>query len=553
MQKPIFFLILSLFTIICKAENISLQDAMAKAAALRDNQSKVTKAMARVLGNTDDQQSIRLSLTRQIDGNTLYYVFNYPEGGFAIIGGNDAAKEVLGYSSEGTFDEACIPEGLQDILLSYQEQITDALQRSADLQTVKAMQDRKSVAPMIKTKWGQSEPYNSAIPNLGDWSPKFVTGCNATAAAQLMYYYKYPKQGVSEHAYQINYNGTNLMTFSADFAATSYDWENMRTEYRGEYSSEQADAVATLMYHLGVAMDMQYNVKSIGSGSLTTACASALTQYFGYDKGATFEQRCYYDDFEWEQMIYDELRLGHPVIYGGQSSTGGHAFVCHGYDAETNCFLINWGWEGNCDGYFSLTGTNALIPNGTGIGGGAVGSSYASEQSAFIGLVPDRGTSDYTHSIAFVGDVMFADGTHQKVVDLNEGENLDLQINSTKSSFLNAGYMNPGGFYVGVMLEDIHTGRQYAQYTTIPISFHTSLAPCTGTYRVLPAYRFPESDSWHKMLVEKQYTVPTLTIQNGYGDNNHDGHVSIADLISVLKNNDKEQTSKLIKLLLQSN
>lgn len=498
----------------------------------------------------ENPQEVKLVHIEKADSTILYYVFGYPEGGFAIIGGNDVAREVLGYSSEGYFDLASMPEGLFELLLSYKVQIASALTMGDEPQSRSSKSIRTDVAPMIETKWGQGEPFNSAIPTPSGIDKSFVTGCNATASAQLMYYYKYPTKGIGSHAYQVSYDGGVSATYAADFDAATYDWGQMLTDYSSGYTADQAKAVSTLMYHLGVAMDMQYNERQPGSSSLTYAGGKALTQYFGYDKGATFEQRRYYDDEEWEQMIYDELKSGHPILYGGQSAfSGGHAFVCHGYDAATDCFCINWGWNGNYDGYFPLTGVNALSPKGTGAEGGTA---YTNDQYAFIGLVPDKGTADYKPVVAFKGEVSLIDEGEEATIDRESAGDVELQIDSSVRSFINGGYMNPGrDIFIGVMLEDVDTGRQYTQKTLIPLTFDTSLAPCTGTYRVYPAYRFRESEPWRKMLVEKQYRIPTVTIRNGYGDYNQDGHVSIADLMSVLSSGDGASISKLINLLLQ--
>lgn len=539
------------------AQNISLADAQAKAIALKrgNNPPTVSSPKGHAL------KSISLASIKQEGHNTYYYAFNYPDGGFAIIGGNEVAKEVLGYSESGSFDEAKLPDGLKYMLLSYQEQISSAIAQGNASIVSSLPSGRKSIAPLMKTKWDQDEPYNNAIPSLGKYYEPFVTGCGATAIAQIMKYYEYPKLGKGSYSYIIDY-GVDEITFGADFGSTQYDWANMLDTYTpGAYNTAEANAVATLMYHVGVAMDMVYDdAESGGSASFTSAGAKALTTYFDYDKGATMERREYYTDDQWETLVYNDLLAGHPVFYSGQSPEGGHAFVCHGYDAETDRFYFNWGWGGYCDGYFPLTGvkagTSALSPDGTGIGGNAEGAAYTDEQSVFIGLVPNKGTRDYTPQFGIRGNLVFPNGENSYTIDRGTSGDKKLIMSSSNDDLIYLGYMDIDyenfRLYPGVILEDIATGRKYeAASETVSPSFSSSLAPCTGTYRVYPAFRYTNSGAFSKLQTSGQYDIPTLTITNGFGDANGDGHVSVADLPKTLTSGDQTQITKLINLLLQ--
>lgn len=338
-----------------------------------------------------------LAYTSQHQGTPLYYVFNYQDGGFAIMGGDERAREVLGYSETGVFNIDSIPDGLRYMLECYSEQIAHAIQRQ-DLsdeslpRKQQAAVTRTTVSPLLTTKWNQNSPFNSQIPILGcldqsDEQCRFVTGCAATAMAQILKYYNYPVMGVGSHSYTLNYVSYNYeQTFSADFSNTAYDWGNMLDDYSGSYTADQVRAVGTLMYHAGVSLNMSYGWELSSASDISTR--PAFVNYFGYDSGASMERRSNYTDKQWEDMVYGELEAGRPLFYAGQSAKGGHAFVCDGYSVAFERFHFNWGWGGYCDGWYPLTGVGALKPNGSGIGGAGTEAAYTSSQTAVIGLKP---------------------------------------------------------------------------------------------------------------------------------------------------------------------
>lgn len=374
---------------------------MSKAIAVREGHTKKNK----ISSNTETK--IELAYTATDNGKTLYYVFNYSSNnGFAIIGGDEAARDVLGYCDSGSFNIDSIPDGLKFMLSCYSQNISSAIDKEemsglrAQRRIKKApLTSRFSVEEMVTTRWDQDAPYNCKIPKSGEefaGSNALATGCAATAAAQIMYYYKYPSRGIGQKSYEKAWaydDGTTMAyTYQADFENTIYDWDNMLESYSGPYTKEQADAVGTLMYHIGVAMSSNYGQISKGGTSvITMLVCPMLKAYFRYDDKATMKHRSSYSDGEWEELIYNEIIDGRPVFYSGQSETMGHAFVCDGYDATNGCFHFNWGWSGSCNGYYPLTGSHALEPNGNGIGGGGTGSAFTQSQSVMIGFCPPEG------------------------------------------------------------------------------------------------------------------------------------------------------------------
>lgn len=312
-----------------------------------------------------------------------FYVFNQgTDKGFVIIAGDDNACDVLGYADRGHFDASNIPENMQALLDCYTEEI--ALARANDAIDTAANSPAKSpaaganeawqvIAPMLTTSWNQREPFNLECFTTG--GSQAVTGCVATAFAQVMYYHKWPRNNTTKIPAYSSYDALPAITF---------DWAAMKDSYdgSGDLTDKSNKAVADLMLYCGHAVYMSYGTG--GSAASTSDIPYALNNYFGYGNKATEVKRNNYDTDEWNRLIYDELVAGRPVIYSAQSMGGGHSFVCDGFDGY-GLFHINWGWGGLSDGYFRL---QALNPNSQGIGGSSDVSGYSNSQYAIVGFCP---------------------------------------------------------------------------------------------------------------------------------------------------------------------
>ena len=239
--------------------------------------------------------------------------------------------------------------------------------------------DTTGVAPLLTTFWDQTYPYNGYCPG------NSATGCAATAQAQVMNFWQYPAFGMGSHSYTHASYGVQ----SADFAHTLYDWANMPS--RANYSTPmvEIEAVATLMYHCGVSLDMQYDPE----GSAATGLAgmegipsidNSLKDYFGYSAEMRVVHRGYYTKDQWRDMLIAELDLGHPIVYVGSGDAGGHGFVCDGYDSR-GYMHFNFGWSGRGDGYFPV---DSISPGVGGVGGNGT-YTFNDNNSALLGLVPD--------------------------------------------------------------------------------------------------------------------------------------------------------------------
>ncbi len=370
------------------------------------NQFMINKAVPGKLENIRDISLVYTSVPADhTNGSSAepvvyYYVFNLNSTqGFVIISGDDIVDPILAYSNQGAFDPDHIPAHVAAWLKGYDDQIRFAveqnmqptLQIKADWDLYKTNNTNpvyksvKNVGPLVQTTWNQSPYYNDLCPYDNAAGDRAVTGCVATAMAQVLKYWNFPAQGAGFNSY----NDPKYGTQSADFGSTTYNWNGMPMVLNGPNT-----AIATLMYHCGVSVNMTYGVAATGGSSayvvstespITNCAEYALKTYFGYPTTLSGKVRQNYDDATWKNMMKADLDANRPLIYAGFGSGGGHCFVCDGYD-NNGMFHFNWGWQGQFDGYFDI---NALNPEGVGTGGGTGG--FNSGQQALFGVQGGNG------------------------------------------------------------------------------------------------------------------------------------------------------------------
>ena len=326
-----------------------------------------------------------------------YYVFNIGSNdGFVIVSGDDRTEAILGYADSGNIADGDMPEALKYFLDGYSQQMAWLDSQEASLQhgAMKATAAaRTPIKPLVKTKWNQGSPYNLYCPtmtNANGEEEHTVTGCVATAMAQLMYFTQWPTSATTTiPAYTTKSNGLTV----AALPATTFSWGDMSLTYNSDDTGMAAEAVATLMQYCGAALQMDYGLSANGgSSAYNVSIAYTLREHFGYAATTRLEQRRHYSYAEWVALIYGELAAGRPVGLGGQSAGGGHSFVCDGYDSG-DYFHINWGWGGKSDGYFRLS---ALNPYEQGIGGSSTLDGFSFSQDAVVGIARGDGTTPPT-------------------------------------------------------------------------------------------------------------------------------------------------------------
>ncbi|MCQ2059582.1 MAG: C10 family peptidase [Bacteroidaceae bacterium] len=313
-------------------------------------------------------------LTLALEKNNLFYVFNNnQDNGFIIVSANDATTPVLGYTDSGSFcDEESLPDGLKDLLESYEKQL-ELISDSYFLDYSDDSEGPNYGTRILTTpEWGQRAPYNNATPN------KWATGCVATAMAEIMYYHRWPQSGVGAYdlpLYYMAYSSDEPAdTAFVDFGSTEYDWDNMPLIHKSAYTTQEVDALSTLMYQTGMSVSMRYG--SSGSGAPSSEVGYALTRYFRYSNPIEIF-RDSYPSVEWERIMRDEIDQNRPVLYTSSTHKNeGHAFVLDGY--QDNMFHFNWGWNGKYNGYFILSD---LVPDSY---------IFDVDHSAIVGIEPNR-------------------------------------------------------------------------------------------------------------------------------------------------------------------
>ena len=342
---------------------------------------------------------------------TNFYILNTSDG-FVIVSADDIATPILGYSENGAFSPENIPVNMYEWLQGYENEIQFGIENgvsasaeiAADWEKLSngmAVSPKRSraVNALVQTRWNQSAPYNNLCPYDSGEGERTVTGCVATAMAQIMKYWNYPTQGNGS----VTYNATGYGNQTANFSNTTYDWSNMLNTYSNSATSAQKTAVATLMYHCGVAVQMSYGVSSTGgSGAVTVGPSNgtaeyAMKNYFLYKSTLAGRYKSNYNETAWKNMMYADLDASRPIIYTGRGDGGGHCFICDGYNSSSQ-FHFNWGWGGYCDGFYAI---NSLEPGTGGIGSG--NGTYNESQSAIFGIEPNAGLFAIPSALTFSG------------------------------------------------------------------------------------------------------------------------------------------------------
>ena len=346
-------------------------------------------------------KSVELTqVTNRSFDNQHFYAFNLNDNqGWVLVADDDRCIPILGYSKSGEFVTDNLPANIEDWLVGISSEIQHIIDNDivADERTTSLWKElssgvstefinrgEKVVNPLVQTRWNQAPYYNDLCPYDSQYGERTVTGCVATAMAQVLKYWNYPDVGSGSHSYSTNSYGT----LYANFGGTQYAWNNMPNRV-----TSPNNAVATLMYHCGVSVDMSYGVAATGgSGAYVISnytpienCSEfAFKNYFGYKSSAHGEMKDNTTDSQWKSMVRADLDASRPLVYAGFGD-GGHCFVCDGYD-NSDMFHFNWGWDGQNDGFYSLS---ALNPGSGGAGGGSY--SFTNNQQAIFGLEPTQG------------------------------------------------------------------------------------------------------------------------------------------------------------------
>ncbi len=463
------------------------------------------------------QKSISDPISENTDNQefSAYYIFNVnQDDGFVILSADDDVAPVLGYTLSGSYTGSNLPPAFIKLLDKYKKEILyvrmNELQADPEIETSwKNLEDGKpinshiktrAVGPLLNTTWNQN-PYENAMCPADPAGPggHCVTGCPATTMAQIMKYWNYPATGTGFHSYNSNYG-----TLSADFASTTYDYASMPA-----HLNSINNAVALLMFHCGVAVEMTYGpdgsygwvIEDDDQGHHAVCSEAAYKTYFGYSNAMVGSIRATHTDAEWKQMLKTDLDAGRPVQYAGFGS-GGHTWVCDGYDADY--FHMNWGWGGAGDGFYLL---DALNPGSN---------SFNNNQQALFGIQPNQttGTTIQMYSAATVTPNPIAFGV---------GFNVNADI-------LNAGTTTFTGDYTAALFNDQGTFIDYIQTFTgenLPAGYHytggltftsAGIAGATPGNYTIGIYSRPTGGGW-TLVAAGSYANPINVTVEGTSNN----------------------------------
>lgn len=496
MLRFISLLVIGLMTIGTYAHQLTPDQALAR----------ISQSHSRTAANYE------LTFTASDDSYNLLYVFSTAGGGFSIVSADDCMPPLIGYSDTDIFDCKNMPDNMRYWLDSYADQIRYAITNGINQSSSRA-ESRKAIAPLVTTYWNQTSPYNNLCPLVG--SIKTPTGCVATALAQVMNYHKWPERGTGSITYQWN----TSQSLSMDFASTVFDWANMAPTYSDDSTPAQIAAVSILMKACGYGVQMNYGADA--SGALTPRLQDALINYFGYDKGVTYIERNYFSGQEWEEILYNELNASRPVIYGGDSDSGGHCFVCDGY--RDGYYHINWGWGGMSNGYFLIT---LLNPTLQGVGGSTSGYQY--NQDMTIGI---RKPVTGSKTTPFMVTADQPNENHQVTTGEFTVDKTDFSKSGTAyfgNNFSNLSFI-PAEVNFGLKLVDQQGNASYVKcaYTddemskiqlkmsgsylrSFPVKCNS--LPSSGTYTITPAYYVIGDGNWMDIHIpENRVSSMTMT------------------------------------------
>ena len=341
------FIAFLLMTISMNAQHVSEGQALQKAQEFLNK-----KVMTQTSGKNRAPRKLR-SLAK-VSQSDAYYIFNAESnGGFVIVSGDERTEEILGFSTEGNINLTNMPENMKGLLQSYEQQIKAIPANARNVRATVSL--HPAIAPMLDSFWGQGAPFNLQCPEI-EGQPT-VTGCVATALAQIMYYHKWPEGYTTEiPAYDYTLSSWNNETQSWDnpnteaLPATQFDWDAMTNVYYGNASEASKDAVAKLMRYCGQAFWMKYGTSESGTN---LGFYRNLHSYFGYSDKVRLADFSYYSPTEWDELIYNELKCNRPVLYSSSSFFGNHAYVCDGYDGG-GYYHMNLGYEGDYNGWYRL-------------------------------------------------------------------------------------------------------------------------------------------------------------------------------------------------------
>ena len=396
MKRALFLMIGCLVGLVMIANPITKEEAQQKAVQFLSKKQS-NRALAPRLKPVSLQEVSGLNSER-------LYAFNVGQkNGFVVMSADDCTGElILGYADKGELSKETMPDNMRAWLKGYDDEIKWMQEHGVTNEVAASRANspsaaRTPISALLTSRWNQDGPYNTYCPIYS--KAKCVTGCVATATAQVLYYYGKKRGASTTTSKAIPGYTTAAYSLAVDEKPVrTFDWSKMSDTYPS--TSEANEEVARLMEYVGAGLKMDYRLANVGgSSAYQSDIPYVLTEYFGYDKSARCVYRNDYSYGEWIDMMYKMLSKGDPVLYGGDSTGGGHSFVLDGY-TEDDYFHVNWGWGGESDGHFKLS---VLYSEEQGIGGSTSQNGYSAAQEAIIDVNPVNSGVDTSTRMTVTG------------------------------------------------------------------------------------------------------------------------------------------------------
>lgn len=475
-QKLLLWMVTVLFAMPVNAGNVTREQARQKAQAFLREQG----VEGQVISAESSAARTRLASSGE---DPCYYVFNAGQHeGFVIVAGDDMVPEVLGYSTSGELDMDNMPLGMQMLLDGLEEQIR--FMRANHISSMKPMA-KGAVSPLVKTGWAQLSPYNQQMPQYTT-SERCATGCVATAMAQAMSVFRYPdatKAKIDGYSYTQPSTGKKKSVDPVS-SGSKIDWGNILNTYTGSENSNAKNAIAKLMLYCGTAIGSLFDNETQAAMSKV---APALKNIFGYSSTVSYKDKKQdkFSDAQWNDLVYNELAAGRPVILAGKIADSrtapGHAFICDGYDGNGR-FHINWGWANKSDAYFLL---NMLQPSSVGTGGSSGNFKY--EQEAIVGITHDGSTPSTTVYLTVTNFTLANTVRTFEAVTKNDVLSygpLDFKMDYTNKSGVACSFdLNIGVWKDGTFQEYFYNDNQYRVLPEIPNNSSGDWSTVSNTYK----------------------------------------------------------------------
>lgn len=470
-----------------KAKDIARQFFSSKH-GLTTSQLPIIKRVQIASPDTDHEHTVQ---------NAPYYIYNFGyNNGFVLVAGDDLIQPILGYSDSGSFPETDIPTHVQALLDSYQETI-EYITTQADFTplTEQDVNPTRSISTLaggipIKTpllgdlRWGQGAPFNLLTPYDDTQQAQTPAGCVAVAMSQIMKYHTWPNVGIGQKTYTSKYGD-----LSVNFSNTTYRWDEMIPDYDMSSASNQDTAVAILIYHTGVAVEMDYGPS--GSGAYNLEACYALKNHFNYDPDLQLLNRKLYTHTEWQNLLENELNANRPVYYAASSGESGHAFVCDGYDSN-GFYHINWGWGGFYNGYFELMTLSETNPETTGYTGG-----FSANHQMIVGIQKPDGIHNPNPQVGVVSAIT---SSNTSVRTSNPTTYLSCQIGNygcnNFSGYVGFGFVKEGENNIQVLTSYLVSSLPEKNLIYFQRQVSLSAMNTDGNYTIYPIFKSSDANTW---------------------------------------------------------